>query len=158
MSNLPSRTTMLQLIGLVCFIVGIGIISHGMTEAQETTGIAIQIENSSNTTTGTAIHYDELGAENQGYFNEMLRGANGNFSGIAAVSNTSSISFWANNVFEHNGTYYTVALVGPDNKTARDVTDSYLPRLFFRIGTVALVISVLLFIGAQFMYRRRTDT
>ncbi|WP_248910557.1 hypothetical protein [Halocatena marina] len=158
MVKLPSRTTMLQLIGLVCFIVGVGIISHGMTEAQETTGIAIQIENSSTTTTATAIHYDDLGAENQGHFNEMLRGVNGNFSGIAAVSNTSSIPFWANNVFEHNGTYYTVALIGPDNKMARDVTDSYLPRLFFGIGTVMLVISVLAFIGAQFIYRRRKDT
>lgn len=158
MTNLPSRTTVLQLIGLVCFIAGIGIISHGMTEAQETTGIAMQIENSSNTTSATAIHYNDLGVDNQYHFNEMLRGTNGNFSGIAAVSNTSSIPFWANNVFEHNGTYYTVALVGPDNKTARDMTDSYLPRLFFGIGTVVLVIGLLAFIGAQFMYRRRKDT
>lgn len=158
MINMLSRTTMLQLIGLVCVIGGVGIISHGMTEAQETTGIAIQIENSSNTTTATAIHYDDLSAENQDHFNEMLRGENGNFSGIGAVSNTSSIPFWANNVFEHNGTYYTVALVEPDNKTARDMTDSYLPRLFFWIGTGVLVIGVLSFIGAQFMCRRQEDT
>lgn len=136
-----------QVIAIGILLVGVAIMGYGAYSGYQSSPYLVQVDDVASTSVGAPTSYEDLSPSQKEIFDRITTDPEGPVDGQAAHVDGNDLMFYANNVVEYQGEYYTFEL-HHDPGT--------LTPLVVGIGGTVAGFGVVVLLGTQFVYRRRT--
>ena len=143
MTRKSGVSSAIQVVAVGILLLGIAIVGSSAYSEYQSSPYLVQVDDASSSAVGSATAYDDLQSSEKAIFDRIMTNPKGPVEDQAAQVKGDSLEFFANNVVQYQGNYYSFTLV-------HDPTS--LTILSVAIGSTVTAASAILFLLTRFVY------
>lgn len=142
--------TVVQVVAIGMLLVGIAVVSFSIYNESQSSSYGVQVDEERSSVNGS-VPYENLSSSQTDVFDRITTDSEGPINGQSAPISGSDLAFYADNVVEYQGSYYTFEITYTDEGNVVTAT-------FVAGGCALSGLGFVLFLLPHFVYRRQTGS